>query len=131
MKSISLMKSMSEYSYYREKRKFSREYFTPQSSQTFRGVPDFNESKSYELQGPTILNAYKRWLIGPVLRKISGALNTNANAYSNIPISLYAKSLMKFKDFKITSDRKISNIYVVQLKKFSNLGDGELWHEDE
>lgn len=125
------MKSMSEYSYYGEKRKFSREYFTPQSSQTFRGVPDFNELKSYDFNGSTILSAYKKWLYGPMLRKISGALYTKANVYSNIPISVYAKHLMKFKDFKITSDRKISNIYVVQSKKFSNLGDGELWNEDE
>ena len=124
------MKSMSEYSYYREKRKFSREYFTPQSSQIFRGVPNFIEAKSYELYGSTILSAYKRQLIGPVLRKISGALNTKANVYSKIPISVYAKYLLKFKDFK-TPDRKISNVYVKQSKKFSNLGDGKFWHEDE
>jgi len=124
------MKSMSEYLYYRKKRKFSREYFTPQSSQIFRGVPDFIEAKSYELQGSTILNAYRKWLNGPPFRRISDALSTKANVYSNIPISLYTNSLMKFKDFE-TSDRKISNIYVKQLKKFSNLGDGKFWNEDE
>lgn len=117
------MKSFSEYLYYREKPKFSkRGYFDPQCAhEIFRGASDFSTIKQYELQGSSIIGTYKKWLSGPPLAKISDALYRKAGVYSRIPMCLMAKTSLKFIDLPNYLDRKISNIYVVQLKKFSSL----------